>query len=590
MKIHDELHALGGIKLIGESRREHMAERIVEESVLDNALLALNESIITGNYGESSIDSTEATVIYRFERYKEALNTLELNRDPSVRLYREATAKSQLMSVVNMVVKFFKNIPNLVMKIISSIGTLYRSFKVRSAYLINRRDFFNSFPANVIKDIRKKVAGAKDESSEKHKPWIDKHYSKLSKIKLTGDDDKDYYNILKYVVGYFPVKAYTMGEIGKVDTEAVTAVFGSNLVGAIGHASSIFADMEKNNFYVDASGMQAIAAIEKQLQAYDFMRLSSVTSDSSFANTPLTGAHNLITAGDILISGLSKELVKLEDDPIHRDEKGNAEGYLKNEVQRMLKLSESIKKSMDAVTNATRIKTNKTKSVKLTAAITLSFRLQATLFGIFTGNHEGPASVHPSTLMDTWSQIKSDKSRIDVGVLSKVNTAKAIMISTFKDIVIDSDSTEKRMLHGTAFDVVDKVASGAISLQAPHVKSIYIAEDAVKQFLNAYSGDDATVKNAISDYVAVYTHLFTITSNITKVMAELAKLVDQCNNYRMALLSDLSHRMQTVADMFSMTEAIKVRLEEDKVKAKAPDTEKHTSKGASPVAQISFNS
>ena len=178
-----------------------MAERIVEESILDNALLALNESIITGNYGESSIDSTEATVIYRFERYKEALNTLELNRDPSVRLYREATAKSQLMSVVNMVVKFFKNIPNLVMKILSSIGTLYRSFKVRSAYLINRHDFFNSFPANVIKAIRKKVAGAKDESSEKHKPWIDKHYSKLGKIKLTGNDDKDYYNILKYVVG-----------------------------------------------------------------------------------------------------------------------------------------------------------------------------------------------------------------------------------------------------------------------------------------------------------------------------------------------------------------------------------------------------
>jgi hypothetical protein len=85
MKIHDELYALGGIKLIGESRREHMAERIVEESILDNALLALNESIITGNYGESSIDSTEATVIYRFERYKEALNTLELRRNKTYR-------------------------------------------------------------------------------------------------------------------------------------------------------------------------------------------------------------------------------------------------------------------------------------------------------------------------------------------------------------------------------------------------------------------------------------------------------------------------------------------------------------------------
>ena len=73
-------------------------------------------------------------------------------------------------------------------------------------------------------------------------------------------------------------------------------------------------------------------------------------------------------------------------------------------------------------------------------------------------------------------------------------------------------------------------------------------------------------------------------------MSTISRVVDNCNNYRMALLSDLSHRMQTVADMFSMTEAIKVRLEEDKSKAKAPDTEKHTSKGASPVAQISFNS
>ena len=42
-------------------------------------------------------------------------------------------------------------------------------------------------------------------------------------------------------------------------------------------------------------------------------------------------------------------------------------------------------------------------------------------------------------------------------------------------------------------------------------------------------------------------------------MADLAKLVDQCNNYRMALLSDLSHRMQTVADMQEEIEVLKLK-------------------------------
>ena len=135
MRIHDELYALGGIKLMGESRREHAAEIIVEESILDNALLSLNESIITGNYGESAIDSTEATVMYSFNKYKEAIDRIEMNQDPSLKLYREATVKSQLKTVLNMITRFFKGIPNFVKRLLSSIGTLYRSFKVRSRCL-----------------------------------------------------------------------------------------------------------------------------------------------------------------------------------------------------------------------------------------------------------------------------------------------------------------------------------------------------------------------------------------------------------------------------------------------------------------------
>ena len=591
MRIHDEIYALGGIKLMGESRREHTADIIVEESILDNALLTLNESIITGNYGESAIDSTEATVMYSFNKYKEAIDRIEMNQDPSLKLYREATVKSQLKTILDMITRFFKGIPNFVKRLLSSIGTLYRSFKVRSAYLINRHEFFQSFPANSVRDIRKKVASAKDKASDKHKPWIDKHYSKMSKMKLTGDDDKDYYNILKYIVGYFPVKAYTMGELGDVDTEAVTAVFGSSIVGAVGHASSIFADMEKNNFYIDQSGMQAIIGLTKQLSAYDFMSLSSVTTDGSFANTPLTGAHKFITAGDTLISGMSKEMAKLAVVHFYRDDKHDASPYIKKEVQGMLKLSESIKKSVDAVTNATGVKKNKTTGVTLTEAFMLSFRLQATLFALFSGSYEGVESVKPSTLKSTWSEIKANKMSIETGILSRVNVAKAIMISKFKDIVISSDAPNKRVLGGQAFDVVERIASERVPVQEGNVKNIGIAEDAVKTFLNSYEGENSEVKSAIQDYMAVYTHLFTITSNITKAMADLAKLVDQCNNYRMALLSDLSHRMQTVADMFSMAEAIKVRLEEDKAKAsKSPDTEDVMSKGAKPTGQIAFNS
>ena len=232
--------------------------------------------------------------------------------------------------------------------------------------------------------------------------------------------------------------------------------------------------------------------------------------------------------------------------------------------------------------------------MSIISVINLTYRLQTVLWNIIVGDTD---DIKKSR--ETWGSLKNNTRLADTGALMPVNVAKAVAINNFK-LILDSKGTA--LPSDKSFDAVGKIASGVTRLNAykiealgdrivTHINDIRVCEDVVQNFIRNYRDDDANIKGAIADYVSIYNELFRITSNVTKAMSTMSRIVDNCNNYRMALLSDLSHRMQTVADMFSMAEAIKVRLEEDKAKAsKSPDTEDVMSKGAKPAGQIAFNS
>ena len=199
--------------LFGERvRHEVGAEGVLIDSLHDNMLTSLYnkmKGIDVDLYGENAIedscDELGADMV-RFESACESLSSYASNE--SVKLYSEAKKGNSIKLILMKILAFFKGIPQMIMRFFGKIAAVYRKLKVRSKYLVNRTEFFQSFNDNKLKALMENKKYNTDELKGKYNPWLEQHKDKLSKMKLTGDDFKDYKKILSYVVGYLPVKPY----------------------------------------------------------------------------------------------------------------------------------------------------------------------------------------------------------------------------------------------------------------------------------------------------------------------------------------------------------------------------------------------
>ena len=109
----------------------------------------------------------------------------------------------------------------------------------------------------------------------------------------------------------------------------------------------------------------------------------------------------------------------------------------------------------------------------------------------------------------------------------------------------------------------------------------------VTDFIAGYDGNDNYIHDAINEFVRRSNMLHGATLNMSKVTTTLMELIGMANSYRMALIMDLTYRMQTVADMFGLANVILADI-----KASVKEDSRPVNKQGTPhiSGQIAFNS
>ena len=585
-----------GTKLLyGESiRHEVGAEGVLIDSLHDNMLTSLYNKIKhteTDMFEESALhdtaDELQADVV-RFDKACESLSNV--SSDSTVRLYAEAKRNGSIKLILAKIVHFFKSIPKMIMRFLSGIVTYFRKLKVGSRYLINRTEFFDSFNDNRIKSISENTSFNLNEIKAKHKPWLEKNMPKLDKMKLSGNDVKDYKKILSYVVGYLPVKPYGLNKesLGKIDTRALNDVFGDSLVGIIFNLASHAASMDDSNAYIDAGTLQAITALDSKLDAFPFLDVSSVTAQTAFDGTPLAGIHGLISAHHIHIAHLTSELNgPLQDAYTDRlfssnyakaDELDHA--IAKKSLDKFVKAASGAAIFVGQLKASLQKAPSKRSNVSIFDVLFFAVQLQQSLTAILLGDAEQFNKVIHENIyqkgekggvegtIKSWGEIKKlieDTKGQALGYASYIIEYKYCEITSLIK-VMKSHAPEYASSVRNSIESI--IGSSYVEGNTKEAKAAYDTacrvENMITDFIAGYVDNDNYVNSAMNEYVRRANLIHNASANMTKVVTTLMELICSVNNYRMAVLTDMTYRMQTVTDMFGLAKAIL----EDKKSAK----------------------
>ena len=600
--------------LFGERvRHEVGAEGVLIDSLHDNMLTSLYnkmKGIDVDLYGEKAIedsyDELSADMV-RFESACESLSSYASNE--SVKLYSEAKKGNSIKLILMKILAFFKGIPQMIMRFFGKIAAMYRKLKVRSKYLVNRTEFFQSFNDNRLKVLMENKKYNTDELKGKYNPWLEQHKDKLSKMKLTGDDFKDYKKILSYVVGYLPVKPYglTKDERGKVDDQLMNDIFGGSMVNAVFSLASHAATMKDNNPYDDAGTLGAIQALGSHLDTFPFLSVSSNTTQSAFDGTPLAGVHGLLSKHLVYVTQLTAALdYSLADALTLYKRKGDD-----NELDS----KESVRKLVGATTKAADVAdklkasltkpTTKSTKAKISDVLVHAIRLQQSLYAIILGDaqnlnyaldknmyqHDEDGGA-PGTIKN-WGEVESIIQKTkgkSLGYASIIIEYKYMeiksLIKVFEEYAPSHDKRNRDViinLMGLKRGNIKSTTKNASLLYDQSVK----VDEMVTDFIAGYDGNDNYIHDAINEFVRRSNMLHGATLNMSKVTTTLMELIGMANSYRMALIMDLTYRMQTVADMFGLANIILANI-----KASVKDEVKSTNKQGSQhiSGRIAFNS
>ena len=600
--------------LFGERvRHEVGAEGVLIDSLHDNMLTSLYnkmKGIDVDLYGEKAIedsyDELSADMV-RFESACESLSSYASNE--SVKLYSEAKKGNSIKLILMKILAFFKGIPQMIMRFFGKITAVYRKLKVRSKYLVNRTEFFQSFNDNRLKALMENKKYNTDELKGKYNPWLEQHKDKLSKMKLTGDDFKDYKKILSYVVGYLPVKPYglTKDERGKVDDQLMNDIFGGSMVNAVFSLASHAATMKDNNPYDDAGTLGAIQALGSHLDTFPFLSVSSNTTQSAFDGTPLAGVHGLLSKHLVYVTQLTAALdYSLADALTLYKRKGDD-----NELDS----KESVRKLVGATTKAADVAdklkasltkpTTKSTKAKISDVLVHAIRLQQSLYAIILGDaqnlnyalnknmyqHDEDGGA-PGTIKN-WGEVESIIQKTkgkSLGYASIIIEYKyreiKSLIKVFEEYAPSHDKRNRDViinLMGLKRGNIKSTTKNASLLYDQSVK----VDEMVTDFIAGYDGNDNYIHDAINEFVRRSNMLHGATLNMSKVTTTLMELIGMANSYRMALIMDLTYRMQTVADMFGLANIILANI-----KASVKDEVKSTNKQGSQhiSGRIAFNS
>ena len=600
--------------LFGERvRHEVGAEGVLIDSLHDNMLTSLYnkmKGVDVDLYGEKAIedscDELSADMV-RFESACESLSSYASNE--SVKLYSEAKKVISVKLILAKILAFFKGIPQMMMRFFGKIAAMYRKLKVRSKYLVNRTEFFQSFNDNKLKALMENKKYNTDELKGKYNPWLEQHKDKLSKMKLTGDDFKDYKKILSYVVGYLPVKPYglTKDERGKVDDQLMNGIFGGSMVNAVFSLASHAATMKDNNPYDDAGTLGAIQALGSHLDTFPFLAVSSNTTQSAFDGTPLAGVHGLLSKHLVYVTQLTAALdYSLADALTLYKRKGDD-----NELDS----KESVRKLVGATTKAADVTdklkasltkpTTKSTKAKISDVLVHAIRLQQSLYAIILGDaqninyaldknmyQDGEDGGAPGTIKN-WGEVESIIQKTkgkSLGYASIIIEYKYMeiksLIKVFEEYAPSHDKRNRDViinLMGLKRGNIKSTTKNASLLYDQSVK----VDEMVTDFIAGYDGNDNYIHDAINEFVRRSNMLHGATLNMSKVTTTLMELIGMANSYRMALIMDLTYRMQTVADMFGLANIILADIKTS-VKDEVKSTNKQGSQHIS--GQIAFNS
>ena len=600
--------------LFGERvRHEVGAEGVLIDSLHDNMLTSLYnkmKGIDTELYGEKAIedscDELSADMV-RFESACESLSSYASNE--SVKLYSEAKKVISVKLILAKILAFFKGIPQMMMRFFGKIAAMYRKLKVRSKYLVNRTEFFQSFNDNRLKALMENKKYNTDELKGKYNPWLEQHKDKLSKMKLTGDDFKDYKKILSYVVGYLPVKPYglTKDERGKVDDQLMTGIFGGSMVNAVFSLASHAATMKDNNPYDDAGTLGAIQALGSHIDAFPFLSVSSNTTQSAFDGTPLAGVHGLLSKHLVYVTQLTAALdYSLADAlTLHKRKGDDNELDSKESVRKLVGATTKAADVADKLKASLTKPTTKSTKAKISDVLVHAIRLQQSLYAIILGDAQnlnyaldknryqhGEDGGAPGTIKN-WGEVESIIQKTkgkSLGYASIIIEYKYMdiksLIKVFEEYAPSHDKRNRDViinLMGLKRGNIKSTTKNASLLYDQSVK----VDEMVTDFIAGYDGNDNYVHDAINEFVRRSNMLHGATLNMSKVTTTLMELIGMANSYRMALIMDLTYRMQTVADMFGLANIILADI-----KASVKDEVKSTNKQGSQhiSGQIAFNS
>ena len=600
--------------LFGERvRHEVGAEGVLIDSLHDNMLTSLYnkmKGIDTELYGEKAIedscDELSADMV-RFESACESLSSYASNE--SVKLYSEAKKGNSIKLILMKILAFFKGIPQMIMRFFGKIAAMYRKLKVRSKYLVNRTEFFQSFNDNRLKALMENKKYNTDELKGKYNPWLEQHKDKLSKMKLTGDDFKDYKKILSYVVGYLPVKPYglTKDGRGKVDDQLMNDIFGGSMVNALFNLASHAATMKDNNPYDDNGTISAIQALGSHIDAFPFLSVSSNTTQSAFDGTPLAGVHGLLSKHLIYVTQLTAALdYSLADAlTLHKRKGDDNELDSKESVRKLVGATTKAADVADKLKASLTKPTTKSTKAKISDVLVHAIRLQQSLYAIILGDaqnlnyalvkntyHDDEDGGAPGTIKN-WGEVESIIQKTkgkSLGYASIIIEYKYMeiksLIKVFEEYAPSHDKRNRDViinLMGLKRGNIKSTTKNASLLYDQSVK----VDEMVTDFIAGYDGNDNYVHDAINEFVRRSNMLHGATLNMSKVTTTLMELIGMANSYRMALIMDLTYRMQTVVDMFGLANIILADI-----KASVKDEVKSTNKQGSQhiSGRIAFNS
>ena len=600
--------------LFGERvRHEVGAEGVLIDSLHDNMLTSLYnkmKGVDVDLYGEKAIedscDELSADMV-RFESACESLSSYASNE--SVKLYSEAKKGNSIKLILMKILAFFKGIPQMIMRFFGKIAAMYRKLKVRSKYLVNRTEFFQSFNDNRLKALMENKKYNTDELKGKYSPWLEQHKDKLSKMKLTGDDFKDYKKILSYVVGYLPVKPYglTKDGRGKVDDQLMNDIFGGSMVNALFNLASHAATMKDNNPYDDNGTISAIQALGSHIDAFPFLSVSSNTTQSAFDGTPLAGVHGLLSKHLVYVTQLTAALdYSLADAlTLHKHKGDDNELDSKESVRKLVGATTKAADVTDKLKASLTKPTTKSTKAKISDVLVHAIRLQQSLYAIILGDaqnlnyalnknmyqHDEDGGA-PGTIKN-WGEVESIIQKTkgkSLGYASIIIEYKYMeiksLIKVFEEYAPSHDKRNRDViinLMGLKRGNIKSTTKNASLLYDQSVK----VDEMVTDFIAGYDGNDNYIHDAINAFVRRSNMLHGATLNMSKVTTTLMELIGMANSYRMALIMDLTYRMQTVADMFGLANIILADI-----KASVKDEVKSTNKQGSQhiSGRIAFNS